>query len=78
MEKISNRIIAVVATIVSLFLAVQVTGIGLEKFAASTPVNETIAAALILFGLVVMTTFSALVTIDYFKGQAARTGKLSR
>lgn len=78
MEKISNRIIAVTATIVSLFLAVQVTGIGLDKFAASTPTNEIFAAALILFGLMVMTTFSVLVTRDYFKGQAARTSKLSR
>jgi len=78
MEKISNRIIAVVATIVSLFLAVQVTGIGLEKFASNTTVNETVAAALVLFGLVVMTGFSTLVTLDYFKNRAAQTGKLSR
>jgi len=78
MEKVTNRIIAISTTVIFLFLAINVSDIGLEKIAANTPATETIAAVLIFAVLSVMTIFSALFAINYFKDQVTKSRRLSR
>jgi len=67
MKRKTERVIAISSTFIFFYLAVYLSIIAHGEIAAGTTIQHLVSTGIVLTGILVITAFSTIITIKYFR-----------